>query len=355
MSAPIEVRSLDGATEAAYAAFLETMPDQLLYYSLPYRGFLEDILGCRSDYQLAIEDGRITGVLPLMVLDGPWGKVVNSLPFYGSHGGALAATHGARDALHARFDAVSAARDVAAAVLITHPLRQPSLPPVAHDFTDERIGQWTQLPADGPQAEEHLLDMFDGSARRNVRKARHAGVTVRVDCAAWDFLERIHRENMARIGGHAKAHVFFDGVDRHFRADDQYRIYVAEREGRMLAALLLFYCGQTVEYFTPVVVEDERSHQPMAPIIVEAMMDALRMGFRWWNWGGTWKTQDGVHRFKSKWGARDFTYRYFIKLNRRDILRATPQDLVQAYPDFYVVPYSELESESCWDPSAARL
>jgi hypothetical protein len=339
-----EVVPLTSRTETEYRAFLQDLPDSLFYYAPVYRDFLVDLLGCRADYRLALENGRITGLLPLMLQDGPWGTVVNSLPFFGSNGGVLATTTSASRALYAEFDALAGESGIAAATIVTHPFRQVGSPPVRCDFVDQRIGQWTRLPEAGPEAEARLMASFDGAARRNVRKARSEGVTVRVDCDAVDFLERVHTENMAAMGGRAKSHDFFVRIGSHFEAGREFRIYVSERAGRLTAGLLVFLFGRTVEYFTPVVVEEERTYQPMALILHTAMMDALTEGYRWWNWGGTWSSQEGVYRFKRKWGAQDLPYKYYIRLNRRDILSRTPQALLEAYPNFYVVPFGVLES-----------
>ena len=52
--------------------------------------------------------------------------------------------------------------------------------------------------------------------------------------------------------------------------------------------------------------------------------DAVERGYAWWNWGGTWLTQEGVLRFKRKWGARERRYRYFVKLNDRSLFDESP-------------------------------
>ena len=59
----IEVRELTAADEPAYAAFLRSRPDALLYHSLPYRDLLLEHLGAQPEYLLALEGGEIRGVL----------------------------------------------------------------------------------------------------------------------------------------------------------------------------------------------------------------------------------------------------------------------------------------------------
>jgi len=72
------------------------------------------------------------------------------------------------------------------------------------------------------------------------------------------------------------------------------------------------------------------------------MCDAASEGYVWWNWGGTWLSQDGVYRFKSRWGTQDLPYRYFTIVRNSEILKASREELLTAYPGFFTVPFSAL-------------
>jgi lipid II:glycine glycyltransferase (peptidoglycan interpeptide bridge formation enzyme) len=121
-------------------------------------------------------------------------------------------------------------------------------------------------------------------------------------------------------------------------------VYVALLDGEVVAGLLVFLFNGTAEYFTPAVHHDHRSEQPLALLLLEAMAAAAARGCRRWNWGGTWSSQDGVYRFKRKWGARDGRYRYYVQINDESLLDAAPDELRARFGDFYVVPFSALRS-----------
>jgi hypothetical protein len=165
-------------------------------------------------------------------------------------------------------------------------------------------------------------------------------VTVRQDATAFTFLETVHRQNMAEIGGKPKPASFFAEVPRVMAAGRDYRLYVAEHSGEAIAALLLFYFGPFVEYITPVTRPGSRDLQPTAAILSRAMTDAIADGRRIWNWGGTWLTQDGVYRFKRKWGARETRYRYATFVRNPELLHMTPEALGKHYPYFYAFPFT---------------
>ena len=53
------------------------------------------------------------------------------------------------------------------------------------------------------------------------------------------------------------------------------------------------------------------AEQPLSVIIFNAMKDAVMEKIAKWNCDN-WKSQEGVYRFKSRWGAEDVFYDYNI-------------------------------------------
>jgi hypothetical protein len=330
------------ADRSACQALLAGHAEALLYHTIFYKDFLEDLLGCESEYWLAWEGERLTGILPLMWRDGPLGPVANSLPFFGSHGGPIAVTDSARAALWNVFEELASRPGVAAATAIGSPFDVES-PPIHWNLVDERIGQMSSLEGEG-SPEDRILHMIDGSAVRNIRKAERSDVTVAIENDRLDFLADAHRASMAEINGTPKPATFFQKVTRYFRADGDYRIYIARRGGEPIAGLLVFYFNRVVEYFVPATIKSARELQPMALILYRAMLDATNRGCILWNWGGTWPSQEGVYRFKRKWGAKDFPYRYFTVVNNQEVLHSSAHELLAHYSNFFVVPFRYLAS-----------
>ncbi len=350
-STVIRVKVLDVTPprEDDYERFVESHPAALLYHSLRYRDFLVSMLGCTPRYVLAVMDGRIVGAFPLMATDGPHGVVLNSLPYYGSNGGSLVSESSARDLLNEWYRHEADDPSVAAATVVANPF-ETDTGEVSHDLVDERLGLCTALGAGDGTAAERVQQTIDSSARRNVRKAERGAVAVAIENESFPLLETLHRESMEVAGGRPKKHSFFEAVPDHFRAGLDYELYVARVGGEPAAALLLFYYGSTVEYYVPAVRPRFRPEQPMAAVLHQAMTDATEAGYTRWNWGGSWVSQESLIRFKMKWGGKGGRYRYWTKVNRSDLLSLTPGELTDAYPDFYVVPYSALtpaDSRAC--------
>jgi hypothetical protein len=337
----IEVEQLQGADDdAAWDEFLLGSAGALIYHSTRYRDLLLDELGCEAEYLVAREAGEICGVLPLM-WSGEREGIFNSLPFFGSHGGPVAASPEAEEALTEAWNQRAGGAGTLAATMVANPFLDHDPPEPGYDLIDERISQVTPIPPNA--GEDQILKLIDSSARRNVRKAERLGVEVAIDHGALPELHRLHRENMEAIGGVAKDEGFFEAVPRHLRPGEEFDLWVARLGGEVVSALLLLHFNEVTEYFTPATAHEHRSDQPLAAILVRAMSAAAQRGQRLWNWGGTWGTQDGVYRFKRKWGAEEGRYRYFIRLNDRGLLQASPAQLRERFPHFYVVPFSALQ------------
>ena len=150
---------------------------------------------------------------------------------------------------------------------------------------------------------------------------------------------------MAAIGGLAKEDAFFKVFPKIFEAAKDYNIYVASKHNKRVAALLVFYYKGTVEYFTPVIDHEYRSDQPLALIIYQAMLDASQNNAEWWNWGGTWLSQEGVYKFKKKWGAEDKPYYYFTVCKNESFKTLTKQDLLESYKSFFTIPFGALKND----------
>lgn len=327
-----------------YEAFLQARPETLLYQSWRYQSLLLDLLGCRQQGLLALDGhDNVLAALPMMAMDGPLGTVLNSLPFYGSNGALVGENPAARAALLAAYREIVQAPGMAASTLIENPLAPGGADGLAYDLIDERIGQLTPLPSAGDE-EAALMQSFHYKTRNMVRKAEKLGVQVEVDNDAMPFLVAVHEENMREIGGLAKSRRFFDALPQHFRPGQDYRLYVARLEGEPVAAVLVFFYNRTAEYYTPVVRKEHRDSQALSAAIFRAMCDAAAQGYAWWNWGGTWLSQDGVYRFKSRWGTRDLPYRYLISVHNPALLKASRAELLAAYPSFFTVPFSALSA-----------
>ncbi len=321
-------------------------PSSLFYTSSRFIKLVSLHLKAHSLLLVGKRGGEIRGILPFLYKEGPWGVVFNSLPYYGSNGGVVQVQkdEAVKKALVDFFYAKAYDEKGCCATIISNPLKHDAgfyKKNIEADFVDERIGQITHLPSKA--TEEELLDLFENPRPRNIRRAKREGISVelRWDKEALDFVYRTHVENLQAIGGLAKQRGFFDLLPK-VMAKNDWAIYLALLDGVPVAGLLLFYFNKTVEYFTPVIVEQFRSTQALSFVIFRAMHDALNLGYANWNWGGTWLSQKGVYQFKKRWGTTDYRYFYFTKLYNKELLTVSRELLLRHYAGFFTVPFSAL-------------
>lgn len=351
----MEIKLLQPDEEQEYEAFLKSDEHTLIYSSIKYRNLLRRIVNGEDYYLVAKENGQIVGALPIfMKHNNVYGNIINSLPFYGSNGGAICSSSvpGCRDIKRKLLDAFYNLAEEKAAVsttIITNPFEEHIdiyEKFTYYDYRDSRIGQLTPLPNIIDGIDSAVMEILHSKTRNMIRKAYKAKIQWghSGDIDDLRFLAATHKINMEAIGGLAKELSFFQQVRDIFSYDTDYRIYIAELNGQRIAALLIFYYNKTVEYFTPAIVEYFRDMQPSSLLIFEAMKDAMLRGYRYWNWGGTWLAQESVYHFKKHWGTKDLPYFYYVRLFDKRILQMTKETMLREYQYFYTVPFGVLRS-----------
>jgi lipid II:glycine glycyltransferase (peptidoglycan interpeptide bridge formation enzyme) len=350
----MQVKLLDSSLEKAYDDFLLTVSHTLLFSSNNYRRLLKEFLNEEDVYFIALnEQGEIKGVLPAFIKkNAQFGNILNSIPFYGSNGGVIEFENNmeVRNALIKEFYKYASDHKCVSTTLISSPLdpmEEFYEAATSYSCKDSRIGQLTPLPERSEDIGESIMKLIHYKTRNLIRKAQKLDIEVSdgKEDEFHDFLIETHKENLLAIGGIAKPESFFRLIPKHFKYGSGYKIYVAKKDGKPIAALLVFYYNKTVEYYTPVIKAEFRNSQPMSLLIFEAMKDAVENGNQWWNWGGTWTTQGGVYHFKSQWGTLDKNYYYYTKIFDEKTLERSKEDLLQHYPYFFVVPFNALKPQ----------
>ena len=358
----VKIDLLTKEDECTFSHFLLRQKFSLLYYSLIYRNLLKTYIPAECFYYLARnEKAEIVGCFPLMIVQNEkYGKVANSLPYYGSNGSIIFDDELSKSEKAEVFDMLTTAvftKIIEEKCVASTFICNPFLPEISDwfktnlnfDYTDYRIGQITKLPQfeDIKQdLKKGLFDIYSNPRPRNIKKAIKSGVTVRFSNSEDDmrFLFEVHKENIEAIGGKSKEWKFFQEI-LDITPTENFKILIAELEGVKIAGLLLFYFNKTVEYFTPAIIVDYRHLQPSSLLIFEGMKDAVEKCFCFWNWGGTWKKQKGVYDFKKRWGAQEHKYDYYTMLYDKSLLNLTKEEFNKEFKHVFVIPFDILEDE----------
>lgn len=351
-----ELKILDNSLTNLYDAFIIKNEASLFYHTRKYKSLLEDILeNSSSNYLLAMSDGEILAAFPLFIKQSHIGTVVNSLPFFGSHGSIIAdrkATEFVHNALIKEYIHLCKNLKVLSGTIITNLVEENRnlIAQVQPDYIDSRTGQVTFLPLARGEGtfEAELMETFHPQTRNAVRKGLKSNLSFQVDYdpLIMHDLYQIHCVNINKLNGIPKPWKMFEMIPRIFERGTDYDIFSARnRDGYLVSGLLVFYFKNWVEYFLPATLEEYRKTQPLSAIIFNAMKHAIReKGSQRWNWGGTWESQKSVHFFKSRWGAIDFPYYYYTTEFSDTRLRDsyTRTELLTSFEHFYTIPFSQL-------------
>jgi len=301
------------------------------------------------------------GGIAYAVQTGFLGNVVNCLPYFGSYGDALVtgdAPRGTEESVYAKLIKQCSGIDALCLNVITSPFadtlhHEKVKECLSPTFIDKRSCQISCLPEyRGENREnysEKILSMLQGRARTAYRKIQKSDFEYRRCSTEQEALQfaQIHKANIEAKGGQFKSAEFFLKTFEMSQAKpDNVELAAMFDRGKLIAGIVLFRFNDTVEYHTTCLLDEYRSIGPLNRIIVEKMIDAGMSGYRFWNFGGTWKTQEGVYLFKKSFGAGDRNYYYYTVFFRdvERIKKMSPKEILKGYPFCYVIPFSEFET-----------
>jgi len=350
----ITISTLAPSREGCWDEIVNLSKVATVHHSIKYRNFLVGFLSdCEKKYLVAEDDENIIGILPLFVRNGNLGKVVNSLPFFGSHGSIIwnekiSLSLEIKNELSRKFfDYISQKVGFESLTFVESLFGDNFLNLTFKDspLITERIGQFSylqdfHLSRVNPSS---LLKSFSPKKQWDILKAQKNDfvVTRENSFGGFENLFTIHSRNMNFVGGKSKSLEVFSSLFLNLKENEDYVLYLAWDGATPIAGLCLLFFGDQVEYFVPAVLPEYRSSQVLNQLIFQGMLDVLiEKKVKLWNWGGTWKSQEGVYNFKKSWGASEKRYFYQTWTTEKFTnSKLEVEDLIQEYPYFYCYPF----------------
>jgi hypothetical protein len=264
----IDITILTGNYEAGYTEMLHNCRQAMFSHSLPYRDLLSDFLSCQPCYLIATEGGEVIGAIPAFFKkNAKYGNILNSLPFFGSHGGVLVQSkfdenkkREIKRLLLDSFGALAKEKDCLLSTMITSPFDsdisfyENNLP---FKFKDKRVAPIVEFRDNIDDAEHEIMyNIVEPDNRRAIRRPLKHGVTLEFSQDFWPLFE-MHKENISAKGGGLKPMAFFQKV-RQLIKKNEYDLMYARKEGVIIAGLLVFFFKNIVDYSVPA-LRDEYS------------------------------------------------------------------------------------------------
>lgn len=251
----------------------------------------------RWDASFAVlnEHQQVQALLPAFVLEGkaPWGLTVRYL---NSNGGpALSASLGSSrrqevlEAVAAQLQAQARSSRVIRTTLSVAPMapawRGPDGPrcnPLLFMGCEDSSDQtWVTDLRDGSEA---VWTRFEVRARRSVRKAEAAGVTVRESTALsdWQVFFALHQETYRRLAVPSYPQALFRTIYEQLVPNGFCRVYFGERNGVAIAAANIACDKQAGYYWHGFTSDEGLLTQALRLVIWKAMEDLAGKGMLQW-------------------------------------------------------------------------
>lgn len=288
--APVVVEPCTDA--AAWDAYVEAQADASGYHLWAWKAIFEQVFGHRTVYLAARRDGRISGVLPLVLFESAiFGRFVVSVPFL-NYGGVVADDAAAADALVARAGQVTREHRATHLELRHDRRRFPHLVPKEH-----KVAMTLALPADA----DTLWNALDRKVRNQVRKAEKSHlVAAPAGREGLDEFYAVFARNMRDLGTPVYSRALFDAVLTTF-PDRAGLIIVRLGTTPVAAGLTWRWRGRTEVPWA----SSLREHNALSPnnlLYWTILKEAIAAGSTTLDFGRS-TPNEGTFHFKKQWGA----------------------------------------------------
>ncbi len=323
------VRPLDAELARGWERLVAFHPDATLFHKLAWMKAIRNSYGQTPHYLVAGRAARVTGVLPLFEVGGPFtGRALVSVP-YGIYGGVLAEDPQSESAL------LLAARDLQDRIGARYvELRQRELLDAEdnHDLALQPIRRYVTFRKELPARCEDVLAALPRKARAAARQGRDRhGLTATFGVEQLDSFYALYVRSIRRLGSPPYSKRFLGALLAAFgeRAD-----VLMVREGRQPRAGLIAIRFRD-EMFAYVSGTDERyAHlQTNNFMYLVLMEEAVRQGLRVFDFGRSRKDNPGPYAFKCNQGfePRELPYRIRLRPGEKPP-NVTPSNKVFSLP-----------------------
>lgn len=303
MNSQPTVSELDTTGTAAWDAFVDACPNANFYQRAGWKEVIEKTFGHRCHFLQAERDGKITGVLPLVLAKSLiFGKSLVSTGFTVGGGPAVLDAESLA-VLDGRAIEIAEQNNVDA---IEYRGKTP-----LHDDWAHKTGLYAGFRREIDADEEKNMLAIPRKQRAMVRKGIKTGLVSEVETDP-ARLYHIYAVSVRNLGTPVYPRRYFDHLVRVF--GDDLDIVTITKDGRAVASVMNFYFrGEVLPYYGGGLAE-ARSLAANDFMYWEVMRRAAERGYRHFDFGRS-KEGTGAYSFKKNWGfePQPWTYEYYLR------------------------------------------
>ncbi len=296
---------IDRLTMDQWQTYAQSHPDSSIFHHRRWIELLHQQYGFEIELRCLRENGEIRAAIPFLKTRSLRGtRKLISLPFTDylhvlseSASATEQLCHLLRDELEGQFDTVMirGVQPIDGLAFASHHVR--------HELS-------TEAPL------EVLEQKFESSIRRNLRKALKQELVFeqRNDRNAIETFYRLHVLTRRKLGVPVQPTKYFQRLYEKLIEPGLGVVGVVSRHGTPLAAVVLLGFNRRLVYKYAASDPAALQYRPNDWLVFNAIRIASEQDYDCFDFGITDKQQDGLRRFKSKWGAAesDIFYSYLL-------------------------------------------
>lgn len=280
---------------ANWDAYVDASPQANNYHRWIWREVIQDTYGHEGYYLAASDNGKLQGVLPMILINSRlFGRSLVSVPFF-SYGGALATTVEAHQALLA--EAVKLGRELGTDRLeLRHGMGD------GNSGWHDASGKVTMLVR-MPAKPEELWNGLSTGMRNKIRSARKRGLSSQIGgIEMLDVFYRIFATNMRNLGTPVYPRSWFENLCR--RNPETVKILTVLDEGQPVASGIVSLFRDTVEWPWSATMSEARRKYAAVFLYWSLLEWAAQNGYRSVDFGRCTRG-GGNWEFKRHWNCEE--------------------------------------------------
>lgn len=320
-----------------YSEIYSGYPRKTIYQSPIYISMIMDVLEAKSRHLIC---KLHSSAIPLLYKSTSFGRVYNSLPFFGSCGGIVGNNNFCVE-LQTQILALRQEISFASLNIISNWYNQVDLNSSSISFNVmERINTVKEL--EGIEGIKNAALSTYHSKTRNIVRATLKNDFEFCDLSdQFEIVTKIYFDEMNLKKRFSKPIGFWEYLIKNRNSKLDYVIYGAKKEGKILGFVLFIYneeLGQ-VEYFIPGSTPEGRKYNVNYFLIHSAIIEFSKQKFDTIHFGGSHINQIDLIRFKQRWGSQTYSYKYFNTYSKK-LEDLSNNFLTEEAPYFYIKPFT---------------
>ena len=353
-----KVDILEKDCEEEYEGFLDECRCSSVQHSVDWRKVVDDLGKDKPYFAVAKEKNKIVGALPLYFYKCPFGNLLTTTSWYTISGIVCSEKSFRSEIYKVLLDyAVNLGNelDCTAISLGTNPFEDDKnlyLENYKSDYVMENFVQYVVLSDLFNEEGKIVHPNYFGRNEftKNLNLARRQSITITQDPTGNNLNEwyKIHEKRMKELNATPVPKELFASIRLNLVSKNKGKFVFAFHKERMIFGGVYIFNKKQIDAFM-MSADSEYLHHRASYLVTRDLLEwANKKGISVLNWMSSPKRDDGIYRWKKKWGSNERTFLYLTKL-LGDISKWKEMDyreLKKAYGFHYLLPFNLLKNSN---------